>query len=174
MSFGSGISWSYTGHRQGFWPRINCSQMKLPDFESPSSDSSSKSANFGLSKWIFYIKNHPNLSEFFFSWKNSKFCAHFLLRWFFYNFKFKKVLFLKLLQILEKVAKLGKSNQDAHNPGKWLILQALLKNWVAEGVASDSHDTTQQAVSLLISTYLNKLLKKGFQFLYWSFIIIWA
>ena len=34
---------------QRFWPRINCSPMKLPDFESPSGDSSSKSANFGLS-----------------------------------------------------------------------------------------------------------------------------
>ena len=50
MSFGSGISWSCTRHRQGFWPGINCSQMKLPDFESPSGDSLSKSANFGLSK----------------------------------------------------------------------------------------------------------------------------
>jgi hypothetical protein len=39
-----------TRHRQGFWPRINCSQMKLPDFESPSGDSLSKSANFGLLK----------------------------------------------------------------------------------------------------------------------------
>ena len=56
MSFGSGISWSYTLHRQGFWPRINCSQMKLPDFKSPSCDNLSKSANFGLSKWIFCIK----------------------------------------------------------------------------------------------------------------------
>ena len=37
--------------------------MKLPDFESPSGDSLSKSANFGLSKWIFYVKNHPNLSK---------------------------------------------------------------------------------------------------------------
>jgi hypothetical protein len=63
--------------KQGFWPRINCnvrsekkntklisvilhlvffffgtdfSQMKLPDLESPSDDSFSKSANFGLSK----------------------------------------------------------------------------------------------------------------------------
>ena len=63
MSFGSGISWWGTRHRQGFWPRINCSQMKLPDFEYPSSDSLSKSANFGLSKWIFYVKNHPNLSK---------------------------------------------------------------------------------------------------------------
>ena len=33
-----------------FWIKINCSQMKLPNFVSPSSDSSSKSANFGLSK----------------------------------------------------------------------------------------------------------------------------
>ena len=39
--------------------------MKLPDFESPSGDSLSKSANFGLSKWIFNVKNYPNLSVFF-------------------------------------------------------------------------------------------------------------
>ena len=32
--------------------------MKLPDFKSPSGDSSPKSANFGLSKWIFYVKNY--------------------------------------------------------------------------------------------------------------------
>ena len=49
--------------KQGFWPWINCSQMKLPDFESPSGDSLSESANFGLSKWIFYVKNHSDLSE---------------------------------------------------------------------------------------------------------------
>ena len=36
MSFGSGILWWGTRHRQGFWPRINCSQMKLPNFGSPS------------------------------------------------------------------------------------------------------------------------------------------
>ena len=28
--------------KTGFWPRINCSQMKLPDFESPSGDSCQK------------------------------------------------------------------------------------------------------------------------------------
>ena len=27
---------------QGFWPKINCSQMKLPNFVSSSGDSSSK------------------------------------------------------------------------------------------------------------------------------------
>ena len=37
--------------------------MRLPDLESPSGDSLSKGANFGLSKWIFYVKNHPNLSK---------------------------------------------------------------------------------------------------------------
>ena len=46
--------------KQDFWPRINCIQMKLPDFESPSGDSLPKSANFGLSKWIFYVKNYPS------------------------------------------------------------------------------------------------------------------
>ena len=66
---------------------------------------------------------------------------HIFVAMIFDNFKFKITLHSKLLQILDKVAKLGKSNQDAHNPGKWLILQGLLKNWVAEGVASDSHDT---------------------------------
>ena len=35
--------------KQGFW-QINSSQMKLPDFESPSGDSLPKSDNFGLSK----------------------------------------------------------------------------------------------------------------------------
>ena len=35
---------------------------------------------------------------------------------------------------------LGKASQDAYNPGKWLILQALMKYWVAEGIASDVND----------------------------------
>ena len=50
-------------------------------------------------------------------------------------------LLLKLGQIFDEVAKLGKSTQDTYNRVGWLILQALLKNGVAEGVASDSHDT---------------------------------
>ena len=55
--------------KQGFWSRIDCSQMKLPNFVSPSGDSSSKSANFWLSKWIFYVKNHPNVSKKKFHWR---------------------------------------------------------------------------------------------------------
>ena len=61
--------------------------MKLPDFESPSSDSLSKSADFGVSKWIFYVKNYPNLSEKISS-KNMILGAHFLLMTFFENFNF--------------------------------------------------------------------------------------
>ena len=59
--------------KQVFWPRINCSQMKLPNFVSPSGDSSSKiwghfcnkvvlklkSAKFG-----FYKKDAPKLIFF--------------------------------------------------------------------------------------------------------------
>ena len=40
---------------------------------------SSRSAKIGLSKWIFYIKNHLNLSDFF-SLKNKGLGAHFLLK----------------------------------------------------------------------------------------------
>ena len=35
-----------------------------------------------------------------------------------------------------------KTSRDAYNPGLLLILQDLLKNWVAEGVASDIIDFT--------------------------------
>ena len=35
----------------------------------------------------------------------------------------------------------GKASQDTYNPAGWLILKALLKNGVEEGVASDLHDT---------------------------------
>jgi hypothetical protein len=54
---------------------------------------------------------------------------------------------IKLGQIFDEVAKLGKSNQDTYNWGGWLSLYALLKNGVAEGVASDPHDTTFEAAS---------------------------
>ena len=47
---------------------------------------------------------------------------------------------VKSCLIFDEVAKLGKSTLDTYNWGGWLILLALLKNGVAEGVASDSHD----------------------------------
>ena len=42
-----------------------------------------------------------------------------------------------ILALRDKAAKLGKESQDAYNQGGWLILQELLKNWVAKGVASE-------------------------------------
>ena len=83
----------------------------------------------------------------------------------FNNFKFEITLHLKSLQILDKMAKLGKSNQDAHNPGKWLILEALLKNGVAEVVASDSHDTNPHQKNAA-----NGVLFNGFKN---DFILLW-
>ena len=65
--------------------------------------------------------------------KNTNLEAQFLLLAFFDKINFLTTLLLKLGQIFDEVAKLGKSTQDAYNPGKWLIL----KNWVAEGIASD-------------------------------------
>ena len=56
--------------KQGFWPRINCSQMKLPNFGSPSGDSSSKIVcHFSIKvdlefKNAFYIKGAPKLMFF--------------------------------------------------------------------------------------------------------------
>ena len=95
--------------------------MKVPDFESPSGDSLSKSANFGLSKWIFDVKNHPNL-WFFFSFKNNKLGAHFLLKWDFGNFNFKPLTMVKSGPIFDQAAKLGKASRDAYNTELWLIL----------------------------------------------------
>ena len=68
------------------------------------------------------FKNHPNLSDFFFSLKNTNLETHFLLLAFFYKINFSTTLLLKLGQIFDEVAKLGKSTQGAHNSGKWLIL----------------------------------------------------
>ena len=60
MSFGSGISSWGTRHRQGFWPRINCSQMKLPNFGSPSSDSLSKIGRHFSNKVVLKLKSAKN------------------------------------------------------------------------------------------------------------------
>ena len=60
--------------KQGFWPRINCSQMKLPNFGSPSGDSLSKIGRHFSNKVVlklksaknaFYKKGAPKLIFFF-------------------------------------------------------------------------------------------------------------
>ena len=58
---------------QGFWPKINCSQMILPNFVSPSADSSSKIGlhfskkaviKLKLAKNAFHKKGAPKLIFF--------------------------------------------------------------------------------------------------------------
>ena len=71
---------------------------------------------FPMSKIIRMFLN------FFFSLKNTNLEAHFLLLAFFDKINFLTTLLLKLGQIFDEVAKVGKSTQDAYNPGKWLIL----------------------------------------------------
>ena len=70
---------------QGFWPKINCSQMKLPNFVSPSADSSSKIGRhfsnkavlkLKLAKNAFYKKGAPKL--IFFNKKKSERFGRFL------------------------------------------------------------------------------------------------
>ena len=78
----------------------------------PKSDIQSQ---FSMSKIIRIFLN-------FFSLKNTNLEAHFLLLAFFDKINFLTTLLLKLGQIFDEVAKLGKSTQDAYNPGKWLIL----------------------------------------------------
>ena len=43
--------------KQGFWPRINCSQMKLKNFGSPSCDSSSKIGRHFSNKVVLKLKS---------------------------------------------------------------------------------------------------------------------
>ena len=83
-----------------------CRKVQKMDFQS----------QFSMSKIIRIFLN------FFFSLKNTNLEAHFLLLAFFDKINFLTTLLLKLGQIFDEVAKLGKSTQDAHNPGKWLIL----------------------------------------------------
>ena len=60
-----------------------------------------KIANFWLSKSIFYVKNHWNLYQFFFSLKNTNLGAHFLLLTSFDYINFQITLLLKLCPIFD-------------------------------------------------------------------------
>ena len=81
----------------------------------------------------------------FFSLRNKIVGAHFLMKWIFGNFNLKTTSILKAGLIFYQAAKLGKSSRNAYNSGLLLILQDLLKNWVAEGVASDINDFNYEA-----------------------------
>ena len=47
--------------RQGFWPRINCSLMKLPNFGSPFGDGSSKIGRHFCNKEVLKLKSAKNI-----------------------------------------------------------------------------------------------------------------
>ena len=89
--------WSFqTGDSklERFLPMNQLTKRKLLDFEFWINVELSKSAKIWLSKSIFYVKNHPNLSHFF-SLKNTNVGAHFLLLTFFDRTIFLKILLLK-------------------------------------------------------------------------------
>ena len=67
---------------ESFWLKINCIQIK--------------SLNFAKS--IFFVKNHPKLSDFF-SLKNTNLEPHFLLLIFFDNINFWKLAITPILKI---------------------------------------------------------------------------
>ena len=48
--------------KEGFWPRINCNQMKLPHFGSPSGDSWSKIGRHFSNKVALKLKSAKNAS----------------------------------------------------------------------------------------------------------------
>ena len=82
-----------------------CRKVQKMDFQS----------QFSMSKIIRIFLN-------FFLSKNTNLEAQFLLLAFFDEINFLTTLLLKLGQIFDEVAKLGKSIQEAYNPEKWLIL----------------------------------------------------
>ena len=45
--------------KQDFWPKKNHIEKKSLYFANSTGDSYLKSAKIWLSKWIFYVKNHP-------------------------------------------------------------------------------------------------------------------
>ena len=62
-----------------FLPKNQHTQRKLLNFEFWINGELFKSAKVWLLKSIFYVKNHSNLSQFFFSLKNTNLGAHYLL-----------------------------------------------------------------------------------------------
>ena len=62
-----------------FLPKNQHNQRKLLNFENWVNEEVSKGAKVWLSKSIFYVKNHRNLSQFFFPLKNTNLGAHFFV-----------------------------------------------------------------------------------------------
>jgi hypothetical protein len=88
----------------------------------PSFASLSQSAEIGLSKGIFYVKNHSNISDFFFIEEYDFRTTFFVKMIFFVTSILKPPKMVNQAQFFDEAAKLGKASRDAYNPGLWLIL----------------------------------------------------
>ena len=78
--------------------------MKLLNFANWCDGEVSKSAEIRLSKSIFYVKNHQNVSDVFFvEEKNMNLGAHFLLVTFFDKINFQITLFSKICPIFDSL-----------------------------------------------------------------------
>ena len=74
-----------------FLPKNQHTQRKLLNFENWVYGEASKSAKIWLSKLIYHVKNHPNLSQFFFSVKNIS-LEHIFCYWHFMITSFYKMM----------------------------------------------------------------------------------
>ena len=93
----------------------------------PSFASLAQSAIIGLSKWIFYVKNHLNLSDFF-SLNNNRLDNIFCWKKDFLLISiFKSLEVVKSGPIFDQAEKLGKPSRDAYNPGLWLFCKHFWK-----------------------------------------------
>ena len=81
---------------------------------------------------------------FFFSLRNKILGAPFLVKWFFGNFNFKATSNGKIMPNFWRGGKARQINQGHLWSGRMTNFVSPLKNGVAEGVASDPHDTTPQ------------------------------
>ena len=70
--------------------RLGCRQMKSLNFTNWSNGEVSKSAEIWLWKSIYYVKNHPKISDFFFFNENNFCYWHFMLKLIFQSLYFLK------------------------------------------------------------------------------------
>ena len=99
-----------------FLPKNQHNQRKLLNFEDWINGKVSKSDKIRLSKSIFYLKNHRNLSQFFSSLKNTNLGAHYLLLTFFDIIKYLITL-AEILTALSLV--LNSDSQGLPNVYSW-------------------------------------------------------
>ena len=124
--------WSFqTGDTklERFLPKNQHTRRKLLNFEFWINGELSKSAKIWLSKSIFYVKNHPNVSQFFFSLKNTILGAHFLLLIFFdkINFNF---LITKMMPYIWQLTINPKLKIQSFPLGMWILMWKSVYLWI--------------------------------------------